>query len=437
VIGESETSPLFVCHGCGAVVDAARAFPFACPNAGAPDGDIDHVLIAPADVSDLGAAEEEDPFLRYRRWLSPYRLARSAGLSDTAWAELVGELDKALRAVDGRGFRRTPFGRQPALAAALGLAGELWIKDETFNVSGSHKARHLMGAMLYLRVLEISGLALGDGLRSRRLAIASCGNAALAAAVIARAANWPLDVFIPTDAEADVVRRLRGLGAVVVSCERRPDESGDPCVYAARRAVGAGAIPFGVQGPDNGLAVEGARTLAFEMAETLAAEGAEVDVLYVQVGGGALASALAQGLAIAAAARLVRRAPRIIAVQTAGCAPLARAWARLGGVALGDAVRSRPRFMWPWESVPASLANGILDDETYDWFEVVKAMRETGGEALVADEAAVARAFELARAHTGVPASATGAAGLAGPLAAPRAHKTVAAVLSGINRRAA
>ena len=198
----------------------------------------------------------------------------------------------------------------------------------------------------------------------------------------------------------------------------------------------AGAIPFGVQGPDNGLAVEGARTLAFEMAETLAAERAEIDTLYVQVGGGALASALAQGFAIAAAAGLAPRAPRLIAVQTAGCAPLARAWARLDGVPLGEAVRSRSRFMWPWESVPASLAHGILDDETYDWFEVVKAMRETGGEAVVADEAAVERAFDLVRAQPGSGLGdgrgrpRRGARGAARPGAA-------AAVLSGVDRGAA
>ncbi len=300
-------APLFVCHGCGAVVDLARAFPFACPCAAGED--VDHVLVAPADAPDVKVGIEDDPFLRYRRWLSPWRLARATGLPDAAFVDLVGELDRALNAVEGRGFRRTPMLRQPELASALGLADDLWIKDETRNVSGSHKARHLMGLMLYLRVLETSGLPLGEGLRSRRLAIASCGNAALAAAVIARAANWPLDVFIPLDAEPVVVRRLRELGAAVVICARRAGETGDPCVYAMRRAVGQGAIPFGVQGPDNGLAVEGARTLAFEMAETLAAEGADIEVLYVQIGGGALASALAQGFAIAAAAGLVRRAP--------------------------------------------------------------------------------------------------------------------------------
>jgi threonine synthase len=90
--------------------------------------------------------------------------------------------------------------------------------------------------------------------------------------------------------------------------------------------------------------------------------------------------------------------------------------------------------MWPWESVPVSLAHGIVDDETYDWFEVVKAMRETGGEVLVADEAAVARAFRFAREKTAITVSATGSAGLAGALIAPCANRTAAAVFSGVER---
>jgi threonine synthase len=424
----------FVCHGCGAVVDPTRAFPFACPNAGAPGGDVDHVLVAPTEARGRAKGVEDNPFLCYRQWLTPYRLARAVGLSDDAWTELVGELDLRLQRIDGRGFRVTPMARQPTLAAALGLSGDLWIKDETRNVSGSHKGRHLMGVTLYLSVLELSGLALGKNLRRRRLAISSCGNAALAAAVIARAADWPLDVFIPVDAEPSVVRRLGELGATVVVCERREGEVGDPCVRAARAAVAAGAIPFSVQGPDNGLAVEGARTLAFEMAETLAAERADVKTLFVQVGGGGFASALAQGFAIAVAAGLAQRAPRLIAVQTAGCAPLARAWRRLDGADLKQAAQHRSRFMWPWESEPASLAHGVLDDETYDWWEVVKAMRETGGDAAVADEASVVRALSLARAHTAIPVSATGAAGLAGALVSPRAGRSAAAVFSGVDR---
>ncbi len=422
----------FVCHGCGAAVDMAEALPFACPGARAGD-DIDHVLVAPLDAPDLGAAREDDPFLRYRRWLSPYRLARAAGLSDGAWFDVAGELDERLKATDGRGFRLTPFAHAEALASALGIAGPLWIKDETQNVSSSHKARHLIGVMLYLRVLEIARLPLGEDLRARRLAIASCGNAALAAGVVARAADWPLDVFIPPDAGRSVVKRLRDLGANIVVCERRPGKAGDPCVHEARRAVARGAIPFGAQGPDNGLAVEGARTLAFEMAETLVAEKAELDSLYVQVGGGALGSALAQGFAVAAMAGLVPRAPRLVAVQTEGCAPLARAWAKLDGVDLDAAARARSRFMWPWETTPKSLAHEILDDETYDWWELAKAMRETEGEAVVVDETTVERAHALARELTVIRASATGTAGFSGALAA-KPRGAAAVVFSGVDR---
>ncbi|SCM76925.1 Threonine synthase [uncultured Pleomorphomonas sp.] len=423
----------FRCHGCGAEIDAGARLAFRCPNAGAGD-DVDHVLAVATEAVAPPIGSETDPFLRYRAWLSPYRLARSSGLPDAAWGDLVGSLDQALIAIDGRGFRVTPMADRRPLAGALGLSGSLFVKDETHNVSGSHKARHLMGVMLYLRVLEAAGLPAGDNLRSRRLAIASCGNAALAAAVVARAADWPLDVFIPPDADASVKARLKELGAEIAICDRRPGEAGDPCYLRFREAVAAGAIPFGVQGTDNGLAIEGGRTLAFEMAEDFRRIGAAPDALFVQVGGGALASALAQGLAIARANGLLPALPRLIAVQTAGCAPLARAWQRLDGLDLETAARTRSQFMWPWETTPASLAHGILDDETYDWWAIAEGLRASGGATVVVDEAQVAAAHRAGRAHTDIPASATGTAGLAGVIARPDAGKEIAVIFSGVER---
>lgn len=424
---------VFRCHGCGAEVDAGVRLAFACPNADA-GGDIDHVLAVKTEAVAPLIGNETDPFLRYRAWLSPYRLARSSGLIDHAWHDIVGQLDRALTAIDGHGFRVTPMADRRALAEALGLPGSLWVKDETGNVSGSHKARHLMGVMLYLRVLEAAGLPAGENLRARRLAIASCGNAALAAAVIARAADWPLDVFIPPDADAPVKTRLQELGAQITICDRRPGETGDPCYLRFREAVAAGAIPFGVQGTDNGLAIEGGRTLAFEMAEEFQRLGTVPDALFVQVGGGALASALAQGFALARANGLIPSAPKLIAVQTSGCAPLARAWERLGGTDLPAAARARSRFMWAWETTPTSLAHGILDDETYDWWAIAEGMRATGGSAIVVDEAQVAAAHEAGHLHTDIIASATGTAGLAGVIAKPELGKQIAVIFSGIER---
>ena len=403
----------FVCHGCGVTIDAAKTLPFRCPGALAGDG-IDHLLLPQAEAPSYVVGAGQNPFLRYRSLLSPYRLARAAGLSDEAWEEIVGRLDEALIVADGVGFRITTMLPQTALAESLGLAAPLWVKDETGNVSGSHKARHLMGTMLYLRVLEAARLAVGEGIAKRRLAIASCGNAALAAAVIARAGDWPLDVYIPPGANESVVRRLKDLGARVTLCRRAAGQSGDPCFLVFQQAVQAGAIPFGVQGTENGLAVEGARTLAFEMAETFSAAGVSPDAVFVQVGGGALASAVAQGFALAAGFGLLARAPRFMAVQAGACAPLARAWTRLGDDNLGDAARHRDRYMWPWETALGSIADGILDDETYDWLEVTKAMRATGGWPVVVSEANLQRAYELGRSATGISVSATGSAGLAG-----------------------
>jgi threonine synthase len=423
----------FRCHGCGATVDAARALPFRCPDAGA-GGDVDHVLVAEPPEAAFPGGTEQNPFLRYRALLSPYRLAREAGLSDAAWGEIVHKLDFALAAIDGSGFRVTPMIDQKRLAAALGIKNALWVKDETGNVSGSHKARHLMAVMLYLRVLEIAGLPAGEGLRVRRLAIASCGNAALAAATIARAADWLLDVFIPSDAGAAVKQSLQNLGARITVCERQPGEIGDPCVRRFREAVAQGAIPFGVQGTENGLAVEGGRTLAFEMAEAFAAAGGAPDALFVQVGGGALASALAQGFEIAKRLGAVTTVPRLIAVQTAGCAPLQRAWNKLDGLDLAEAARHRSRFMWAWETPPISLASGILDDETYDWWAVVEGMRASGGRPVIVDEDAVARARDLALQHTDIQASATGTAGLAGALSQRNDGGAIGVIFSGVER---
>ena len=70
--------------------------------------------------------------------------------------------------------------------------------------------------------------------------------------------------------------------------------------------------------------------------------------------------------------------------------------------------------MWPWETVPHSLAHGILDDETYDWVALVEAMLATGGQALIVDEDEIAEANVLGAEATGIGVDPTGSAGLAG-----------------------
>ena len=468
------------CAGCGRAVD--DALPFACPAAG--DGR-DHVLVRPGPPP--GAAwpdsGEANPFVRYRALSHAWQVARARGLDDREVIAIVERLDAAVAAVDGHGFAITPYRAAPALAAVLGLAvpGGAWIKDETGNVAGSHKARHLFGLAVHLAVAERAGLT-GAAERERPLAIASCGNAALAAAVVARAAGRALRVFIPPWADAAVVARLEALGAGLEVCPRRAgDPPGDPCHHRFRAAVAAGALPFSCQGPDNGLTLDGGMTLGFELADQEAALGAApLDRLLVQVGGGALFSAVAQALAWAALLGRIPRRPALHAVQTAGGFPLVRGWrrvarrlaARLGGPAPGGdaaadraaaaadagcarwlaghadhgaidcaiaaAAADRAGTLWPWEIEPKSAATGILDDDTYDGLAIVRAMLETGGWPVIAAEDTIDRAHRLGRA-TGIAASPTGTAGLAGALELAAgglldAPERVAVLFTGVER---
>ena len=220
---------------------------------------------------------------------------------------------------------------QPALAKAIALNARLWVKDETGNVAGSHKARHLMGVMLYLRVLEVAKQPAAETLRTRRLAIASCGNAALAAAVVAQASEWPLDAYIPADANLSVVTQLKTLGATINVCERRPGEAGDPCMRAFRQAVRSGAIPFSVQGPETAWRSKADELWRLKWRKLSLPVGTP-NTIFIQVGGGALASAVWQGLAMATRASAIANIPRLMLVQTAGCAPFARCWQHLSGV---------------------------------------------------------------------------------------------------------
>jgi len=228
-----------------------------------------------------------------------------------------------------------------------------------------------------------------------------------------------------------------------------PDEQLQVILEQAVKVLSA--TPFTVQGTENGLTLEGGYTLAYEMVSQLLRREATLDAVFIQVGGGALASSLIQGFRDARALGLVERLPRFYTVQTEGGFPLYRAWSRVaarvlgpsGDVQTGDEERPDPRidddrarrlagadtavaealryaaqhraeFMWPWETTPKSIATGILDDETYDWLAVVRGMMETGGFPIVVSEDRLRASHELAHETTAIPVDPTGSAGLAG-----------------------
>ena len=463
---------LLACAGCGTKPAPESPRPFRCA-CGSSGDDVDHVIARRLDTARLRFPDDgaPSPFVRYRALLHSYRTACAGGLRDADYVAMVERLDRAIAGVDGRGFTVTPFQRHVALGERLGFnhRGGAWIKDETGNVAGSHKARHLMGVALWLEVMERLGRAGRDAGGGPALAIASCGNAALAAAVLARAMERPLRVFVPEDADPRALGALERLGATCEVCARDAAAPGDPSMRRMREAVRGGLVPFTCQGSENGLVIEGGETLAYEMVAELAARGVVLDRLFVQVGGGALASACVQAFREAVALGACPRMPAFHPVQTQGGSPLARAHERVSGRilrALGKtagaeperaailhaassspivretleyAARHRSGFMWPWEETPRSVASGILDDEAYDWHEVVSGTIESGGWPLVVSEQTLREAHDLARDTTAIHVSHTGAAGLAGLIemrrsGAAQPGETVAVLFTGVER---
>ena len=421
---------------CGTHVDVAASLVWRCPRA--TDSDPHHALQLVQAISPLRATDDANPLVAFQRYLAWDSFAAANGMTEAARTSTIRQLDSDIAGVAGTGFHFTPFDRADALSEALGFneAGGVWVKDETANVAGSHKARHLVTIMLHLLTAESLGFAPWKGAADRpTLAIASCGNAAYAAATLAAAVRWPLRVFVPPHADPVVVAGLRQLDAGIVECPRLDSESaGDPCIHRFREAVAAGAIPFTVQGTENMWCLDGGRTIGWEMARHLEenAVGPPLDRLFVQVGAGTLAASTIHGF------RMSGVTPRLHAVQTDSCAPLDRAYAKAQGVGGPKAAAAHwSECMWPWEHVGNSAADGILDDETYDWIPVVRAMNEGNGGPIVVTETLVLEANDLGRATTGINASHTGTAGLAGLLAARDTideDERVAVIFSGVSK---
>jgi len=374
--------------------------------------------------------QEKNPYIRWRKMLWSWHKAMERGWEDQEFIKLVYEIDSAVNDTSGKGFEITPVGVWENASSAI-PDSVLW-KDETQNVGGSHKARHLMGLLLHLAVDAVE--------TERRLAISSCGNAAIGAATLAKAVGRPIDVFIPTWASSTIVNKLEQLEAQIHVCERKKGYLGDPCIEAFHKAVDGGALAFGVQATENAMTLDGGRTIGWELAEALKEK--PVEQILIQIGGGALLTSCAIGLFEAVKYNQIEKVPSIWAVQGEGCAPFNRAWEKIPkGESLKDTIKycyeHRSNLMEPWHN-PTGLATGILDDITYDWMGVARSLLMSGGGSVVATEEQIKFASELVPSF-GINTEPTGAASLAGAIALIEngkiSHKSKTAVLlTGVDR---
>lgn len=224
------------------------------------------------------------------------------------YADLLPVLsdDPAHRVDLGTGW--TPLRPAPRLAAELGL-GELWLKDDTRNPSGSFKDRVVSVALSAARALGIDTVA-----------CASTGNLANAVAAHAAATGVPAYVFIPDDLEVGKIVASAVYGAEVVAVRGNYDDVNRLCAEVADRE-GWGFVNLNLRP----FYAEGSKTIGFEIVEQL---GWELpDHVVIPIASGAMLTRVHRGMAELRHHGLVDGAvPRISGAQATGCSPVAQAF---------------------------------------------------------------------------------------------------------------
>ena len=148
------------------------------------------------------------------------------------------------------------------------------------------------------------------------------------------------------------------------------------------------------------------KTVAFEVWEQLGR--VMPDVAYVPVGDGTTIAAFVVGCEELVACGVADRLPRVIGVQAAGAAPLARAYAAR-------------RFDWtPVDST--TFADGIGVGDPFFGRPALESVRRTDGEYVEVSDDAIRAAIALLARTSGLLAEPAGAAALAGAIA-HRGHR--------------
>lgn len=293
--------------------------------------------------------------------------------------ELV--LPAASRRIVSQPEGNTPLVQRDAVADYAGVA-DLRLKLEGMNPTGSFKDRGMTVAITQ---------AVRMGVRA--VACASTGNTSASLASYAGLAGIPAVVLVPAGkVAAGKLAQTRAYGAHTIAVRGNFDD----CLRLAR--VASGELGVYLVNSVNPFRVEGQKSVVFEILQQLAWDAPD----WIAVPAGNLGNTAAIGAAIAQARALglVRKSPRVVAVQAAGAAPFAASFA--------DDFRTHGAVR------PRTIASAIRIGDPASWDRAVATIRSTGGVVVsVSDDDLVAAKRVIDACGVGCePASAASVAGV-------------------------
>lgn len=276
----------------------------------------------------------------------------------------------------------TPMLRASRLENQLGVK-VIYIKDEGVNPTGSFKARGMSAAVSRAKELGLT-----------KLTAPSAGNAAGALASYAAKGGIEAHVFMPKDAPEANKREADLAGSYLTLVDGLISDAG---VQSRKQAAELGL--FDVSTLREPYRVEGKKTMGYEIAMDLKWKLPDV-IVYPTGGGTGLVGMWKAFSEMEELGWIGSDRPKMVMVQSEGCAPLVRAFDR------GD------RHAEPWENAE-TIAAGIRVPAAIGDYLILDAVRASGGTALtVSDSEILVSMREMASAE-GIWAAPEGAATLA------------------------
>ncbi len=232
----------------------------------------------------------------------------------------------------------------------------VFIKDESLNPTGSFKARGLSSAISKAKELRI-----------KEVVIPSAGNAGSATSAYCACANIKAHIYMPEDIPESFILECKATGADVKLVKGNISD----CGREARRDLEKNGW-FDLSTLKEPYRLEGKKTMGFELAEQFQWELPDV-IIYPTGGGTGLVGMWKAFKEMAELGWIKDKFPRMVSVQSSGCAPIVKAF------------ESGENFAKPWENAQ-TIALGLRVPSAVGDFLMLRVLRESNGIAIAVDD---------------------------------------------------
>jgi threonine synthase len=258
-----------------------------------------------------------------------------------------------------------------------------YVKDESGNATGSFKARGLSVAVS--RAYELG---------AKELSIPSADNAAGAMSAYAAAAGLPSHVFMPKDVPKCFQTECQQLGASVTLVDGLINDCGKKAKEGVEKYDW-----FDVSTLKEPYRLEGKKTMGYEIAEQF--NWTLPDVIVYPTGGGTGLVGMWKAFdELETMGMIGSKRPRMVSVQSSGCAPIVRAF------------DEGTKHATMWEGAK-TIADGLRVPVAAGDHLILQALRDSGGTAVAVDDADMIKYTLIMGRNTGIFPAPEGAACLA------------------------